>query len=138
MLDLPLQVFSSPDDYLFNLHTCSPGEAKKIWKLSIKEQFDNKCAYCGSRESLTLDHLIPRYSGGTNENTNLVCACFLCKSDKAHEPWQEWYRKQDFYDPYKEQRILKWQQQNKKKEYDDRSGVILTRNNFIYKRLKHS
>jgi 5-methylcytosine-specific restriction endonuclease McrA len=134
---LLLQIFSSPDDYLFNLHTCSPGEAKKIWKLSIKESFDNKCAYCGSRESLTLDHLVPRYSGGTNEITNLVCACFLCNRDKAHDEWQQWYQRQDFYDPFKEERILKWQKPNKS-NYEDRAGVILTRNNFIYKKLKHS
>tara|TARA_B100000287_G_scaffold146164_1_gene137909 strand:- start:7292 stop:7693 length:402 start_codon:yes stop_codon:yes gene_type:complete len=132
-----MEVFSSPEDYLFNLHTCSPGEAKKIWKTSIKESFDHKCAYCGSREDLTLDHLIPRYSGGTNENSNLVCACFLCNRDKSHEPWQEWYRRQDFYDPFKEERILKWQKQNINELNNTRSGMILKRNNYVYTKLKH-
>ena len=137
-----MEVFSSPEDYLYNLHTCSPGEARRIWKDSIKESFNYKCAYCGSRESLTLDHVVPRFHGGTDETKNLICACAECNRDKSHEDWRSWYTRQGFYDPYKEARIIEWQKQNTTNfsNYIEtkRAGMILTRNNFVYKKLKKS
>ncbi len=137
-----MEVFSSPEDYLYNLHTCSPGEARRIWKDSIKESFNYKCAYCGSRENLTLDHVVPRFHGGTDETKNLICACAECNRDKSHEDWRSWYTRQGFYDPYKEARIIEWQQQNTANfsNYIEtkRAGMILTRNNFVYKKLKKS
>lgn len=137
-----MEVFSSPEDYLYNLHTCSPGEARRIWKDSIKESFNYKCAYCGSRENLTLDHVVPRFHGGTDETKNLICACAECNRDKSHEDWRSWYTRQGFYDPYKEARIIEWQKQNTTNfsNYIEtkRAGMILTRNNFVYKKLKKS
>ncbi len=137
-----MEVFSSPEDYLYNLHTCSPGEARRIWKDSIKESFNYKCAYCGSRENLTLDHVVPRFHGGTDETKNLICACAECNRDKSHEDWRSWYTRQGFYDPYKEARIIEWQKQNTSNfsNYIEtkRAGMILTRNNFVYKKLKKS
>lgn len=137
-----MEVFSSPEDYLYNLHTCSPGEARRIWKDSIKESFNYKCAYCGSRENLTLDHVVPRFHGGTDETKNLICACAECNRDKSHEDWRSWYTRQGFYDPYKEARIIEWQKQNTANfsNYIEtkRAGMILTRNNFVYKKLKKS
>lgn len=136
-----MEVFSSPEDYLFNLHTCSPGEARRIWKDSIKQSFDYKCAYCGSRELLTLDHIVPRFVGGTDETKNLVCACSECNKDKSHENWQSWYSRQTFYDPFKEQQIKEWQNQSigNFSNYIDkkRAGSVLTRNNFVYNKLNN-
>ena len=40
----------SPKEYLFNLHVTSSGEAKRLWRRHIKEEWDNECAYCGSAE----------------------------------------------------------------------------------------
>lgn len=47
-----------------------------------------KCVYCGSKKDLTLDHVIPKSKGGTNEWTNLVTCCTKCnfaKADKTPE-----------------------------------------------------
>jgi hypothetical protein len=137
-----MEVFSSPEDYLYNLHTCSPGEAKRIWKNSIKESFDYKCAYCGSREELTLDHVVPKCAGGLDETRNLVSCCFECNKSKSQENWKSWYKRQSFYDPYKEQRILEWQKLNTSNFSSyvetERAKFILTRNNFVYKKLNNS
>jgi len=134
-----MEVFSSPEDYLYNLHTCSPGEAKKIWKNSIKESFDYKCAYCGSREDLTLDHIVPRYAGGSDDTGNLISCCNDCNRSKSHENWQSWYRRQSFYDPYKEQRILLWQKQRspllENSVNTEPKRFFLSRNNFVYKKV---
>ena len=53
------------------------------------------CAYCNSsgvrdRVPLTLDHLQPRELGGTNEASNLVCACRDCNTDRRAESLDDW------------------------------------------------
>ena len=49
-------------------------------------QRDNfKCAYCGkvvSEAELEVDHIMPRSKGGSNEETNLITACFECNRGK--------------------------------------------------------
>src|SRR5210317_1986733 len=70
----PLQ---SPEEYLFNLHTTSHSEAKRLWRKQIKESWNHKCAYCGSEEDLTLDHVIPQSKGGLDITRNVVCCCNL-------------------------------------------------------------
>jgi 5-methylcytosine-specific restriction endonuclease McrA len=64
----PLQ---SPQDYLFNLQATSSTEAKRLWRKQIKESWDHKCAYCGSEENLTLDHVTPQSKGGSDTTDNL-------------------------------------------------------------------
>ena len=48
----------------------------------------NKCQYCGSTKSLTIDHVIPKSKGGQDTWENLVVACSPCnvkKGDKLLE-----------------------------------------------------
>jgi 5-methylcytosine-specific restriction endonuclease McrA len=40
------------------------------------------CNYCG-QEAQEVDHVIPRASGGTNEEDNLVAACRRCNRSKG-------------------------------------------------------
>jgi 5-methylcytosine-specific restriction endonuclease McrA len=42
-----------------------------------------ECVYCGSKKELTLDHVLPKSRGGTNEWTNLVTSCMKCNRKKA-------------------------------------------------------
>jgi hypothetical protein len=42
-----------------------------------------QCAYCGSTESLTLDHILARALGGTNAPNNLQRLCTTCNATKA-------------------------------------------------------
>jgi len=42
-----------------------------------------KCAYCKSRENLTIDHKIPVSLGGKNEAKNLQCLCERCNEMKS-------------------------------------------------------
>ena len=48
-----------------------------------------RCAYCGSHEDLTFDHLVPRSKGGRTSWENIVAACSPCNLRKggrmAHE-----------------------------------------------------
>ncbi len=40
------------------------------------------CCYCGRRDDLSLDHMIPRMKGGPHSADNLVVACRSCNSSK--------------------------------------------------------
>jgi 5-methylcytosine-specific restriction endonuclease McrA len=54
---------------------------------TIKEQYHNKCVYCGVRESarikLTRDHIIPVSKSGRHTKDNIVPACGKCNSGKG-------------------------------------------------------
>lgn len=41
------------------------------------------CQYCGSKQDLTLDHVLPRSRGGKSSWTNLVTACKRCNNKKG-------------------------------------------------------
>ena len=58
-----MELLHSPQQYLYNLHTTSSSEAKRLWRQQIREKWNNKCAYCGSEEKLTIDHIIPQAKG---------------------------------------------------------------------------
>ena len=102
---VPLNSFK---DYLFNLQTTSKAEAKRLWRKNIKEQWENKCAYCESGENITLDHVIPQCKGGLDIKTNVVACCHSCNQSKSHTPWEEWYFNQDFFSHENYEKIKNW------------------------------
>jgi CRISPR/Cas system Type II protein with McrA/HNH and RuvC-like nuclease domain len=60
----------------------------KINRNRIFKRDLNQCVYCGSRKSLTIDHVLPKSRGGDNSWTNLVTCCSPCnrkKGDKTPE-----------------------------------------------------
>lgn len=64
---------------------------EKRLAIYLRDRFS--CCYCGrdlrhaEPTMVTLDHLRPRYSGGSNEATNLVTACKTCNSARKEQPW---------------------------------------------------
>jgi hypothetical protein len=98
----------SPNEYLFHLYTTSSGEAKRMWRKNIKEEWGHKCAYCGSEENLTIDHIVPQSKGGLDTTKNVVCCCKSCNHDKGHTPWEEWYFSQEFFSQENYQKIKNW------------------------------
>jgi len=78
------------------------GEMK--WSSTIKDyekalETGKVCAYCGSKETMSMDHIIPSSRGGVdprisnllNSFDNCVCACKLCNSSKSDKDVFEWY-----------------------------------------------
>jgi CRISPR/Cas system Type II protein with McrA/HNH and RuvC-like nuclease domain len=49
----------------------------------------NQCVYCGSKRDLTIDHVMPKSRGGTNEWTNLVTCCSKCNIKKGNKTPEE-------------------------------------------------
>ena len=69
---------------------------RPVKRLAIYMRDGFCCAYCGANgenESiqLTLDHLIPCESGGSNHQNNLITACLSCNSSKKHQSLTRWY-----------------------------------------------
>ena len=102
---IPLQ---SPRDYLFNLQTTSKSDAKRLWRQNIKDHWNHECAYCGSEENITLDHILPQCKGGLDVKTNIVACCHSCNQSKGHEHWKLWYVQQDFYNEDILNKIEEW------------------------------
>lgn len=64
---------------------------KKI-RLTRKNVFvrdRHTCAYCGSTDRLTLDHLVPRAQGGGTHWNNLITACEPCNSFKGDQSLED-------------------------------------------------
>ena len=53
-----MKILSTPNHYLFNLETLSSSDAKRLWRKKIRESWDYKCAYCGSDDNITIDHIV--------------------------------------------------------------------------------
>jgi len=47
------------------------------------------CQYCGSRERLTVDHVLPKSRGGKDTWENLVAACVPCNNRKGDRTPEE-------------------------------------------------
>ncbi len=64
---------------------------EKRLALYLRDEFT--CLYCGRNlktaapADITLDHLLPRHFGGTNDPTNLVTACRSCNCSRQDRPW---------------------------------------------------
>jgi hypothetical protein len=99
-------------DYLFNMSALTRREARQQWRDSIKEAWNNRCAYCGNPpiddRSLTIDHVKPRCRGGEDRTSNVIPACESCNSHKGSCEWVAWYRMQEFYSIEGELRIRQW------------------------------
>lgn len=44
----------------------------------VKQRDGHKCQYCGSRDDLEIDQIIPRIHGGLNQKTNWITSCKKC------------------------------------------------------------
>src|SRR5438874_4768534 len=50
----------------------------------LRDKFS--CQYCGSREDLTFDHLVPRSRGGHTTSVNVIAARSWCNLKKGNLP----------------------------------------------------
>ena len=94
-------------DLVFNLQCLQKRSARKRFRRSILDEWP-ECAYCGRKHPTTLDHVVPRAKGGSQDRRNLIGACGACNLEKSDMPWFEWYRGQIFWTPEREDRILSW------------------------------
>ena len=73
----------TPQSLMRELLTFRSADAKRMWRDFIKRRDGYKCAYCGSEEELTIDHIRPRCKGGPTTYSNCVTACRSCNQAKG-------------------------------------------------------
>ncbi|MFD1505268.1 HNH endonuclease [Georgenia yuyongxinii] len=59
----------------------SAGSAWQAIRLRILQRDGYTCAYCG-READTVDHIVAKANGGTDDESNLIAACRTCNGYK--------------------------------------------------------
>lgn len=121
-----MELYDSSKQYMFNLHVSSSSEAKRLWKKSIKEKWKNQCAYCGTNEKLTIDHIVPRSRGGLDESKNVLCSCEQCNHSKGFSDWDDWYKSQYFFEESRYKKIKEWMHSDNKHEEK------ITKNLYVY------
>jgi hypothetical protein len=55
-----------------------------------EQELPHECVFCGSREALQMDHLIPRNRGGSNSADNMVLSCRACNVSRGEKGIFEW------------------------------------------------
>ena len=103
-------------DLLVNLIELSPQNARRKFRQSIFESWEWKCAYCEKDldiDSATIDHILPKFKGGHNVKSNMLCSCSKCNRSKGSSLLEEWYKPSNLY--YTEERLGKinhWMEDN--------------------------
>ena len=95
-------------DLLVNLIELSPRNARRKFRQSIFESWEWKCAYCDKEldtKSATIDHIVPKYKGGHNVKSNMVCSCSKCNRSKGSVLLEDWYNQSNSH--YSEERLGK-------------------------------
>jgi len=64
-----------------------PGSSTdKLWRRFYRWRMDNgfeNCRFCGVKDNLTFDHIIPWIKGGTLEIENTSILCYECNQEKG-------------------------------------------------------
>ena len=95
-------------DLLVNLIELSPRNARRKFRQSIFESWEWKCAYCGKDldiDSATIDHILPKFKGGHNVKSNMLCSCSKCNRSKGSSLLEDWYKPSNL--DYTEERLGK-------------------------------
>ena len=95
-------------DLLVNLIELSPRNARRKFRQSIFESWEWKCAYCDKNldeKSATIDHILPKFKGGHNVKSNMICSCSKCYRSKGSVLLEDWNNPSNSY--YSEERLGK-------------------------------
>jgi 5-methylcytosine-specific restriction endonuclease McrA len=71
---------------------------EKEWR-ALCSSFDERCAYCGARAALTVDHVVPITRGGSNSIENILPACMSCNRRKNARLLSEWTPPSPLFNP---------------------------------------
>lgn len=97
MVEIGEQILRSPNaDYplpvvirLKNHVRYNPFRRVELNRKNLFRRDNNTCVYCGSKESLTLDHVLPKSRGGKTTWENVVTACHTCNNRKDNKTLEE-------------------------------------------------
>jgi 5-methylcytosine-specific restriction endonuclease McrA len=81
--------FRYPSIIRLNRFVHLPFKKVALSRVNIYKRDGYACVYCGKRDSLTLDHVLPRSRGGRDSWDNLVTACQKCNTEKGDRTPEE-------------------------------------------------
>jgi hypothetical protein len=64
----------------------TPRHVSVTTRMDVFQKYGHRCCSCQSDSHLTLDHIVPRSHGGTNDVENLQVLCRTCNSKKNDWP----------------------------------------------------
>ena len=103
-------------DLLANLIELSPKNARHKFRQCIFEAWNWKCAYCDKEldsKSATIDHILPKFKGGHNVKSNMICSCSKCNRLKGSHLLEDWYNPTyKFYQEERLDKIRQWMDQD--------------------------
>lgn len=77
------QAFPMPSVIRLHKYIYMPYKGVILSRQNIFRRDHNVCQYCGSKDDLTLDHVMPKSRGGRTTWDNLTTACRRCNSKKG-------------------------------------------------------
>ena len=97
MIEVSEQVLRSPNtEFPFPLvirlksHVrYNPFRRVELNRKNLFKRDNNTCVYCGSKDELTLDHVLPKSRGGRTSWDNVVTACHKCNNKKDNKTPEE-------------------------------------------------
>ena len=75
--------FPMPAVVKLNRYIHIPYRSVVLSRNNIFKRDNFKCQYCGSKDNLTIDHVVPRSKGGGTNWKNLITACKNCNAKKG-------------------------------------------------------
>ena len=103
---------------------CEQGLPLNEWKQVLKI-FNNECAYCGEKDGLEQEHIIPLIKGGKYEIGNIIPACRHCNASKKDKELVAWYTNSDVFDAERLQYIMEYVKSSDKSS-DKSSYVVIS------------
>ena len=81
--------YSYPSIIRLNRYVNLPFKKVALSRVNIYKRDGYACLYCGKKDNLTLDHVLPRSRGGRDSWENLVSACQKCNTEKGNNTPEE-------------------------------------------------
>ena len=65
-------------------------DLRYVSKKELQSMYKKPCIYCGTKNNIEIDHIIPIARGGRHSIGNLTPACMSCNRSKRHLFVMEW------------------------------------------------
>ncbi len=85
----PSIAFPWPSIVRLKFYVRVPYRRIMLSRKNILRRDNFRCQYCGSRENLTVDHIVPKSRGGEDTWRNLSAACTSCNNKKGNRTPEE-------------------------------------------------
>lgn len=83
MLRSPTREYDWPSIIRLKRFVPFPYRKVMLSRANVHRRDGHRCQYCGKRDRLTIDHVVPKSRGGRDTWENLVSACVPCNNKKG-------------------------------------------------------